>query len=101
MKAHLFFLLFILGALSACKSNSAQQEETEMEVSGIIEKTGITSYQYGSHTITGENTFYALTSEKVDLSKFEGQEVTVVGEKIEGYSLDGGPEYLRVKEIKD
>lgn len=71
-----------------------------MEITGTIREQGITSYQYGTHTIETENNFYALKSEAVDLSKYLDQEVTIVAEKIEGYPVDGGPDYLLVLEVK-
>lgn len=72
----------------------------EMEVTGTIHKQEITSYQYGTHTLTTPETFYAIRSAEVDLSAYEGHRVTVKAEKVEGYPIEGGPEYLEVKEIK-
>jgi len=67
-----------------------------VEVSGVLEELGITTFQYGTHTIGG----YALRSSSVSLDDFVGQSVTVVGTKIAGYPVDGGPEYLDVTEVK-
>ncbi|MFD2518201.1 hypothetical protein [Salinimicrobium flavum] len=73
----------------------------KMEITGTIEQQGITSYQYGTHTLTNEETFYALKSETVNLDDYLDREVTVVAEKIEGYPVDGGPDYLLVLELKE
>ena len=72
-----------------------------IELTGNLEATGITSYQYGSHTLTTNDTFYALKSGSQDLTAFEGKKVKIKGEKVEGYPVDGGPEYIEVKEIKE
>ncbi len=70
-----------------------------MELTGTIQQQGITSYQYGTHTLSTDGTFYALKSEAVNLDDYTDQEVTILAKKIEGYPVDGGPEYLLVLEI--
>ena len=83
------------------RSASAIVKENAMEVTGTIQEQGITSYQYGTHTITTVNDeYYALKSEAVDLDDYIDEEVTIVAEKIDGYPLSGGPEYLLVLEVK-
>ncbi|WP_324720953.1 hypothetical protein [Salinimicrobium sp. HB62] len=82
-------------------SASAVAKENAMEVTGTIREQGITSYQYGTHTITTVNDeYYALKSEAVDLDEYIDKEVTIIAEKIEGYPLSGGPDYLLVLEVK-
>lgn len=82
-------------------SASAILKENTMEVTGTIQEQGITSYQYGTHTITTVNDeYYALKSVAVDLDDYIDKEVSIVAEKIEGYPLSGGPEYLLVLEVK-
>ena len=71
------------------------------EYSGTIQEQGITSYQYGTHILTSEDTFYALKSDKIDLGKYVGKKVNLKAEKIEGYPVDGGPEYLLVTEVRE
>lgn len=78
---------------------TCQNLDNSIKVSGTLEKQGITTYQYGTHTLTTDGSFYALTSNTVDLEEYIGQEVSIKAEKIEGYPVDGGPEYLRVLEI--
>jgi len=70
-----------------------------VEFSGVIKEQGFTSYQYGTHTLTGEDSFYAIKSDSLDLDKYVNREVTLWAYKIEGYPVDGGPEYLHVVEI--
>jgi hypothetical protein len=88
------FLLFF-----AATCNNSQDDL--IELTGNLEATGMTSYQYGSHTLTTADTFYALKSGSQDLTAFEGKKVRIKGEKVEGYPVDGGPEYIEVKEISE
>ena len=90
------FLIFFFTA--TCSSTTTQQDT--MEITGTIEPQGITSYQYGTHTISNEEQFYAIRSEVVDLDDYVGKTVTVTAEKIEGYPLEGGPDYLLILKIK-
>ena len=83
------------------RSASAIANENSMEITGTIQEQGITSYQYGTHTITTVNDeYYALKSDAVDLNDYIDKEVTIIAEKIEGYPLSGGPDYLLVLEVK-
>lgn len=81
--------------------NSTSENENSIEVTGTIEAIQMTSWQYGTHTISNDTSFYALRSEKEDLSRYEGETVTIKASKIEGYPVDGGPEYLEVQEVKE
>ena len=71
-----------------------------MEIKGIIQEQGITSYQYGTHTLTAGDDFYALRSKTLNLDEFIGEEVTISAEKIKGYPVDGGPEFLEVEKVE-
>lgn len=86
-------IIICLTVLSCDKENG---NIDNIEITGIIQKQGITSYQYGTHTISG----YALRSNSVDLDNYINQNITVVGYKIDGYPIDGGPDYIEVEEIK-
>lgn len=88
----------VLICTTSCGSGSLEEGT---KYSGIIEATGITSYQYGTHTLKTEKEFYALKSDAVDLSEFEGESVTITAEKIEGYPVDGGPVYLKVNKVEN
>ena len=81
--------------------NKSMDTTTSMEVEGTIEAIGMTSWQYGTHTLTNDEDFYALRSKTVKLDQYEGKTVTIVAQKIDGYPVDGGPEFLEVLRIKD
>lgn len=93
----------ILFLNDSCKNNNNNnnQEDSLMEITGTIKAIEMTSWQYGTHTLSNEDSFYALRSENVDLENYEGQIVTVKARKIEGYPVDGGPEYLEVEEVEE
>ncbi len=89
-----FFLLIIT---ATCNN---QKITSNMKLTGLIEASGITTYQYGSHVLKTDDNTYALTSAKIDLTEFEGQTITIIAEKIDGYPVEGGPEYLKVLEVE-
>jgi hypothetical protein len=91
--------LFLFTATCGNTTNTTTQTG-KLELTGTIKEQGITSYQYGTHTLTTGKAFYAIKSDAVDLDEYLNKKVTVVAEKIEGYPLEGGPEYLLVLEIK-
>ncbi|HSP83815.1 MAG TPA: hypothetical protein VLN72_08785 [Gillisia sp.] len=82
-------------------NNKSMDATTSIEVEGTIEAIGMTSWQYGTHTLTNDENFYALRSKTVKLDQYEGKTVTIVAQKIDGYPVDGGPEFLEVLSIKD
>jgi hypothetical protein len=67
-----------------------------VEATGTIQQLGISTFQYGTHVIAG----YALHSSAINLNDYIGQTVTVIGNLIDGFPVDGGPDYLEVEEIK-
>lgn len=67
---------------------------------GLLEKQTITSYQYGTHIISNKDKTYALKSSTINLDTYINQTVTIKGNKIKGYPVDGGPEYIDVKEVR-
>lgn len=99
MKA--IILSLVTGLIFLSTNCDRQNSEEQMQLTGTIESQGITSYQYGTHTLKSEDEFYALKSEHLDLDEFIGKEVTVSGSKIEGYPVDGGPNYILVTKVKD
>lgn len=95
-------ITFIFGALllifTATCDNSGITNTRKL--TGKIEAQGITSYQYGSHTITtSEDQTYALRSERVNLEQYEGETITIRTRKIEGYPIEGGPQFLEVLRV--
>ncbi len=99
MKVLLFSLVLSLATLTAC--NTVEQDSEDNRYTGKITQTGITTYQYGTHTLTNDDTFYALTSETVDLDKYVGKRVTLKAKEMEDYPVDGGPEYLKVTAVEE
>lgn len=89
-------LLGILICLLAISCDKDDINSKRIEIIGSIQKQGITTYQYGTHTISG----YALRSSSITLDDYINQNVTVIGYKIDGYPVDGGPDYIEVEEIK-
>lgn len=93
-------LVMVLAAVTP-----ALAQEEGVVATGVIEEAGITTYQYGSHAITDEatGTFYALTSEDVDLSAYTGQRVTIYGTLVPGYEsgqVEGGPPLVDVSAVE-
>lgn len=96
MKISAIVCSFLLFFAATCNTGNSSTE-----YSGIIEEQGITSYQYGTHILNTGEDFYALKSEKIDLGQYVNKKVTLKAEKIEGYPVDGGPEYLLVTEVRE
>ncbi len=74
---------------------------------GLLLRSGITSYQYGTHTLNQRtintkriNLTYALKSDRINLNRYSGKIVTIIGSKVRGYPVDFGPEFIHVDEIK-
>ena len=99
--------------LNSCKTQETAKEDLKLEATeqntqlkkamsiiGDLAQQGVTAYQYGSHTLKTENTFYALRSKEVVLDDFVGKKVKVIGVPIAGYPLSGGPKYIKVLRIE-
>lgn len=96
----IIYFILILFFTYACNTTKIQNDHL-MEITGIIKTIEMSSWQYGTHTISNNQNFYALTSDKIDLKTYQGKTVKIKAEKIPGYPVDGGPEYLKVHEIKE
>ena len=75
--------------------------QESVTATGVLQVQGITTYQYGTHAVTdeGSGTFYALSSDIVDLDAYAGQRVTVYGTLVPGYEsgqVEGGPPLVEV-----
>lgn len=79
---------------------------------GTIAKQEMSYYQYGTHTLNAnvlesnhENSnkkiIFALKSDKINLNKWIGKNVIITGRKIEGYPIEGGPDYINVTQIEE
>ena len=95
-----FFVSAVVSLLLISCSKDEDLTNGTIEFTGLIQTAQITSYQYGTHTLTTDAEVYALRSSAVDLADFVGRTETVVAVKIEGYPIDGGPEFLEVTEMK-
>lgn len=97
------FKTLLLGTVILFTSQACQNKKiaaNQIEISGVIQKQEMTTYQYGTHTISNGDKQYALKSSTQDLNKYLNQNVTIIGEKIAGYPIEGGPEYLEVLKVK-
>lgn len=77
----------------------SEQSAAFVEFRGLLNKQGITTYQYGTHVIGNSSKTYALRSETIDLDKYVGKTVSIKGVRIPGYPVDGGPEFLEVSVV--
>lgn len=94
-------LLMSLGfGFAGCSSMKSPKDTLTFYLRGKIEKMGMTTYQYGTHTITTNDHTYALRSKTIDLNKFENKEVKLVGTKVPGYPLENGPVLIEVSSVK-
>ena len=89
----LILLVSILTLSLSCEKSITTS--IPVEITGIIQKQGVTIYMYGTHVISG----YALRSNTILLDNYINYNVTIVGYKIDGYPVDGGPDYIEVTDI--
>ncbi|WP_316821002.1 hypothetical protein [Pedobacter gandavensis] len=94
------FLLAIGISFAGCSSMKSSTDANTVHLSGKIEKMGMTTYQYGTHTIESDHKTYALKSSSVNLNHFEKKEVQVIGTKVPGYPLENGPALIEVSSVK-
>jgi len=74
------------------------------ELDGRLEKAEEAPWGYGTHVlIENTGTRFALESETVELSEYEGQAVRLSGNFVEGYPTredpGEGPPYVNVTEV--
>lgn len=87
--------------LVSCNTQKNEYNSKKMsEYTGLIKAQGITSYQYGTHTLETEDSLYALRSETIELDNYIEKRITLTAETIEGYPVDGGPKYLNVIDVQ-
>ena len=96
MKSLKSLFVGIIICLSVISCDKEDGNPDNIEITGTIQEQGMTTYQYGTHTASG----YALRSSAVHLDDYVNQNITVFGYKIDGYPVDGGPNYIEVEEIK-
>ena len=93
-------LILIIMFLTACGSYSS--DPVEITAVGTIKEQGTTTYMYGTHILINDigQTSYALTSDTINLDNYIDQEVTIKGDLVDGYPVDGGLDYLNIKSIQ-
>jgi len=99
--ALMIIVMFI--TLVACGSQEDVSEKGRVTAVGTIKSVETTPYMYGTHILADDNgqTLYALKSDKIDLDDYTDiSNVTVKGDLISGYPVEGGPEYLDVKKVE-
>jgi len=85
---------------------SAPEADSAPAATGVLERSEVTTYMYGTHTITDETsgTMYALRSEDERLlDGYVGQRVSVHGTLVAGYEngqVEGGPPLLNATQVE-
>lgn len=95
-------LLKILLSLLIIVTISCKKNNDVNKLKGTIKAQEITTYMYGTHVLTNNvgQTLYALRSNSVKLDDYIGKSVEISGSKVDGYPVDGGPDYIEVSKIK-
>ena len=93
--------IFIALSILSCCGNS-HGTTYGATATGTIQKQEGSSYMYGTHILLDDagKTLYALKSDTINLDNYNNQKVTVKGDLVEGYPVDGGPDYLNVKSVE-
>lgn len=97
---NIIILLAIGLSMAGCSTTKSSGGQNLVQLTGKIEKLGMSTFQYGTHTIEAAGKSYALKSSAVDLNGFTGKEVTLKGTKVAGYPIENGPELIEVTEVK-
>ncbi|MGV3587933.1 MAG: hypothetical protein ACO1OF_13080 [Adhaeribacter sp.] len=100
MKFRVLYLCFITALFTNCEKEEGLIGEYQYELKGEIQEMRPTWYIYGTHQIRTNSKTYPLKSNTIDLDKFLNKKVTIWGDNIQGYPVDGGPDYIEVKRIK-
>lgn len=120
------FLLFltVYTTLNACRTPeqvtviknepaaAAPAPVTMRTWSGRLAEAGITTWQYGTHTLTGveyqdtivrpvKTVLFAVKSSSIYLDSYNGKDVILSGYYVDGYPVDGGPQLIEVVAVKD
>ena len=97
----LIFLLLVSTALVGCKTVKPKPvvREDVVEISGKLEKLGMSTFQYGTHVLHAGDTTYALKSEKISLDQYVDKQVKLKGTKEKGYPIEAGPDLINVEEV--
>lgn len=94
-----------VGLIPATPETAVARGSGNFGVTGEVAKPGVTTWQYGTHTITDPSgTLYALRSESVGLDRYVGERVTVSGSVVPGYEqgvVEDGPALVEVAAVED
>lgn len=82
-------------------NTSSTNEKHPFVFRGLIEKPEMTSYMYGTHTISNDTKRYALQSKTIDLDRYIQKTVSIKGDSVKGYPVDGGPVLIDVKAVEE
>lgn len=96
---HLLSLLIVCLLVAGCSGLKSETNKNLVIVTGKLSELGMSTFQYGTHTLNSGDKIYALKSVNINLKAYEGKNVIVKGTKIAGYPLNGGPELLKVLEV--
>ena len=103
--------VFLTTALIEANSVQTAKNQSAAEVTnvmaktvtaeGVIQQQGMTTYQYGTHVLKdGTKTLYALMSKSQKLDNFVGKKVKITGTLVDGYPVDGGPDFVEVTDVE-
>jgi hypothetical protein len=98
MKKLLLLLLISSAAIISCKKENKPGVVCTgdcITARGVLKQQGFTTYQYGSHILVDDNQSYVLTSNVVNLQKFEDKKVVIIAKNLH-YTVENGPELHNV-----
>ncbi|RZL69097.1 MULTISPECIES: hypothetical protein [Pedobacter] len=98
MKKILILSLFV-AVISSCGSMRSVATGESISIEGKITKMGMTTYQYGTHSINYAGKPFALRSSSLNLDTYVDKQVVLKGTKVSGYPLEGRPELIEVSEV--
>lgn len=88
-------ILFSLLFTSCVKVSKSSSNTSSVSAYGYLQKQGVTTYNYGTHTLEGS----ALKSSTINLDNYLNKYVTISGHKINGYPQNGGPDFIEVESV--
>lgn len=97
----LLFLLLVVTAVAGCKTVKPKPvvREDLVEISGKLEKLGMSAFQYGTHVLHSGNVTYALKSDSISLDQYLDKQVSLKGTKEKGYPIEAGPDLINVEAV--
>jgi len=100
MKKLLFLLIVCSAIYAGCSTpKKVVPKDDVIQLSGKIEKLGMSTFQYGTHVLKSGDKTYALKSDKINLDGFVEKEVNLKGTKVDGYPIESGPDLIEVQEV--